>query len=191
MRKYLELPLKLFLITFILGLILGVTYIYTKEPIAEQIAAKLQESRNEAYPECEFTEVDEAMWREFVTEDGEYVKEVFEAQKDGQFAGYVVTVLSKGYGGDVELIIGIDTEGMIVNVVVGSHNETAGLGANAVKPEFRNQFQGKKSAVLKKDEPDNAEAVDGLTGATITSRAVTRGINKAVGLVEKLMEAQG
>lgn len=190
MRKYIELPLKLFLITFILGLLLGVTYIYTKEPIAEQQALKLQESREKAYPGAEFVEVPMDEWQGLVLEGGAKVKEVYMAQRDGEFAGYVVNVLSKGYGGDVEIIVGIGADLHITNVVIGSHNETAGLGANATKPDFTDQFRGKKKPVLSKDDPNSDQAIDALTGATITSRAVIAGLDTVVELAEKLMEGK-
>lgn len=191
MRKYLELPIKLFAITFILGLLLGVTYMYTKEPIAEQVAYQLQMSREQAFPEAEFEAVDKSQWEGLVSEDGPKIQEVFMAKKNGEFAGYVVNVLSKGYGGDIAIIVGMDTEQKITGVVISSHNETAGLGANAVKETFRDQYKGKTNPVLSKDEPDSDQAIDALAGATITSRAVTTGVDAIVNLVNKLMEAQG
>ncbi|MEX1378277.1 MAG: FMN-binding protein [Eubacteriales bacterium] len=191
MRKYIELPLKLFLITFILGLLLGVTYMYTKEPIAEQRAYQLQLSREKAYPGADFVEVPKEEWQEFVSPDGAAVKEVFIAEREGEFAGYVINVLSKGYGGDVEIIVGVGADMHITNVVIGSHNETAGLGANATKPDFTDQFRGKKKPVLSKDDAASDQAVDALTGATITSRAVIKGIDAVIDMAQKLMEVQG
>jgi len=190
MRKYLELPIKLFAITFILGLLLGVTYMYTKEPIAEQVALQLQQSREQAFPEAEFEAV-EALWEGLTAEDWPEIQEVFIAKRNGEFAGYVVNVLSKGYGGDIAIIVGMDTDKKITGVVISSHNETAGLGANAVKEDFREQYKGKTNPVLTKDEPGSDQGIDALAGATITSRAVTSGVDAIVDLVNKLMEAQG
>lgn len=191
MRKYLELPIKLFAITFILGLLLGVTYMYTKEPIAEQVALQLQQSREQAFPEAEFEAVDKALWEGLTAEDWPEIQEVFIAKRNGEFAGYVVNVLSKGYGGDIAIIVGMDTDKKITGVVISSHNETAGLGANAVKEDFREQYKGKTNPVLTKDEPGSDQGIDALAGATITSRAVTSGVDAIVDLVNKLMEAQG
>ncbi len=188
MRKYLELPFKLFLVTFILGLILGVTYNYTKDPIAEQQAYQLQLSREQAFPGAEFEPVDESIWAEFVPADGPQIKEVLTAKRDGEFAGYVVSVLSKGYGGDIEIIVGMGADQYITGIVIANHTETAGLGANAAKPDFTNQFRGKNKPVLSKDEPNSNQSIDALTGATITSRAVTDGVDVVVDLIDKLME---
>lgn len=191
MRKYIELPLKLFAITFILGLILGVTYMYTKEPIAKQIAYQLQISREKAFPEAEFEAVDESIWKQLVSEEGAQIKEVFIAKKDGEDVGYVISALSKGYGGDMEIIIGMDKDKNITGLVIGSHTETAGLGANATKPDFTDQFRDKKNPVLSTDDPNSDQTIDALTGATITSRAVTSGVDAIVDLVNKLMEVEG
>ena len=186
MRKYIELPLKLFAITFILGLILGVTYMYTKEPIAKQIAHQLQMSREQAFPGAEFEAVDKEEWQDLVSEDGAQIKEVFIAKRQGEFAGYVVSVISKGYGGDMEIIVGMGADKYITGMIIGSHTETAGLGANATKPAFTDQFRGKLLPVLSKDEPNSDQAIDALTGATITSRTVTEGVEAAVALLDKL-----
>ena len=191
MRKYLELPLKLFAITFILGLLLGVTYMYTKEPIAQQVAHQLQVSMEQAFPEAEFEALDESQWKDLVSEGNPQINEVYKAMQDGEFAGYVVNVASKGYGGDIAIIVGVNTDKEITGVVISSHNETAGLGANAVKEDFRDQYKGKTYPVLSKDEPGSDQAVDALTGATITSRAVTSGVDAVADLIDKLIKEQG
>ena len=105
--------------------------------------------------------------------------------------GYVVNVASKGYGGDIAIIVGVNTDKEITGVVISSHNETAGLGANAVKEDFRDQYKGKIYPVLSKDEPGSDQAVDALTGATITSRAVTSGVDAVADLIDKLIKEQG
>jgi len=188
MRKYIELPLKLFLITFVLGLILGVTYMYTKEPIEAQRAFQLTQSRQQAFPGAEFEEIPMEDWQDLAPIEGAQIKEVFTATRQGEFSGYVVSVISKGYGGDMEIIVGIGADKHIMGLVLASHNETAGLGANATKDYFTDQFEGKFMPVLSKDDPNSDQAIDALTGATITSRAVTEGVDSVVELIENLME---
>lgn len=185
MAKTLELPLKLLLITFIAGLLLGVTNMFTEEPIAEQRAYQAQLSRQEAFPGAEFELVPEEEWSQYYTvESGApVIKEVYRAIRKDKFAGYVATVLSGGYGGDVEIIVGVGLDHHITGLVVGNHNETAGLGANATKAYFRDQFRGKMNPVLSKNEPSSDQAIDALTGATITSNAVVNGTNAIMDLV--------
>lgn len=188
MRKYLELPLKLFLITFVLGLILGVTYMYTKEPIEQQREKQLTESRQQAFPGAEFEAVPSENWQSLLNAQGSQIKEVFTATREGEFAGYVVSVISKGYGGDMEIIVGMGADKHIMGLVIADHTETAGLGANATKDYFTDQFDGKIMPVLSKDDSGSDQAIDALTGATITSRAVTEGVDAVVELIAQLME---
>lgn len=111
----------------------------------------------------------------------------FEATKDenvymgvdgaGNPVGYAISVFEKGYGGEIEVMVGINSDGNVAGVSVLSHNETPGLGANATKDTFLSQYKGvsEDQRVTK----DGGE-IDALTGATITSRAVTNAVNSAL-----------
>ena len=86
--------------------------------------------------------------------------------------GVLVTYTEQGYGGEIKVLTGIDNEGKIVGVEILENSETAGLGANATKPEFKGQFTGKNNTVsVTKTVPGDAE-IKAITGATITSKAV-------------------
>jgi electron transport complex protein RnfG len=103
----------------------------------------------------------------------------WEAVKDGQVVGHVFQVTQQGYGGPIVIMFGVDQTNAITGMKILRHTETPGLGAKITSPElFRNQFQQKQLAqvVLKKDDPTNG-AIDALTAATISSRAVTRAIH--------------
>ena len=91
--------------------------------------------------------------------------------------GYVVEVTPSGFGGTIDMVVGVGTDGTVTGVSIISMSETSGLGANASKESFRSQFVG-KSGVLAVSK-DGGE-IDALTGATITSRAVTSGVNTAL-----------
>ena len=82
-----------------------------------------------------------------------------------------------GFGGAIDMVVGIDAEGRVTGVAIVSMTETSGLGDNARKESFRSQFVGLSgSAALTKD----GGSVDALTGATITSRAVADGVTQAL-----------
>ena len=117
------------------------------------------------------------------------ISEIYKAQKDGSAAGYVVMVNPNGYNGAISMVVGIDAEGKVSGIDIISQSETAGLGANCVKDEFKDQFVGKSGeiSVVKNDPKDNE--IDAITSATITSKAVTSGVNKALAAAEKLEEA--
>ena len=96
-------------------------------------------------------------------------------QGDG---GYVVETTTGGYVGDVTLLVGVSSGGKVTGVVVRDMEETWGLGARALRDtEFLSQFLGTSG------EAAVGEDVDAMTGATVTSKAIARGVNAAVGFV--------
>ena len=103
-------------------------------------------------------------------------------------AGYAVEVTPAGFDGQISMMVGVDKDGKVLGIDIISHTETAGLGAvaaadNSAGESFRNQFQGAEGALsVTKD----GGTVDAITGATITSRAVTAGVNAAVACVASL-----
>lgn len=98
----------------------------------------------------------------------------------GSTVGYVFTTVSKGYGGDVKVMVGINADGTVSGVEALELNETPGLGMNAQSPDFLSQFVGKVLGIsVAKNNPSDNE-VQALTGATITSNAVTAAVNTAL-----------
>lgn len=97
--------------------------------------------------------------------------------------GYVVTATDKdGFGGSIQVTVGITSDGTVNGVSILSINETAGLGMKAAEPAFYGQYEGKQTEkfVVSKDG-GNGEPIDALSGATITSRSVTGAVNAALG----------
>ncbi len=98
----------------------------------------------------------------------------------GATVGYVFTTSAKGYGGDVKIMVGVNTDGTVSGVQTLELSETPGLGMNAQKPSFLEQFIGKTLGVsVNKNSPGENE-IKALTGATITSNAVTSAVNTAL-----------
>lgn len=97
--------------------------------------------------------------------------------------GYVISTTDKdGYGGDIQVSVGIQSDGTVTGVSFLSLSETAGLGMKAKEPSFYEQYVGKNPTkfAVSKDGGDG-EQIDALSGATITSRAVTGAVNAALG----------
>ncbi|NEZ47173.1 RnfABCDGE type electron transport complex subunit G [Clostridium niameyense] len=175
-NETLQLGLKLLLITAIAGLILGGAYRITKEPIANQVAKTNSEAMRETLPKADKFEVMKGKAK------GQ-VLEVNEGKSGSETAGYAIKVLTKGYGGQIEIMVGISSEGKVQGIKILSHSETPGLGANAPQPKFSGQFKGKetdKELEVVKKAPSNPSEIQAITGATITSRAVTKGVNDAI-----------
>jgi electron transport complex protein RnfG len=101
--------------------------------------------------------------------------------QSGAKVGIVIRSGRHGYGGPVPVLVGLDMAGRIVGIRVASAaeglKETPGLGLKATEETFWKQFLGADSTVaLRKD----GGTIDAISGATITSRAVARGINEAI-----------
>lgn len=170
----------LFMITIIAGALLGFVNQLTKEPIA----AANKKAKDEAYQlvmeqAANFKE-DSALTDKMkaAAPEGAEFSEVMAAEDaSGTQLGYVMSVIAKeGYGGDISLTIGVDMTGTITAIEVISQSETAGLGANCTKDDFKSRFAGVQSNDTLKVTKDGG-TIDAMSGATITSRAVTKAVD--------------
>lgn len=164
----------LFAICVIVSAALAGTNLLTKDRIAQQAALNAEESRQIVLPAAE----------EFQEEDGYYA-----GLAGGETVGYVFQTESKGYGGTVSVMTGIGSDGAVTGVVILSHEETPGLGANAEKEDFLAQYQQPAPEngfeVIKYQTPQEGQ-VEAITGATITTRAVTDAVNLAVAQYQEI-----
>ncbi|NLI53410.1 MAG: FMN-binding protein [Clostridiales bacterium] len=143
----------------------------TSSAIAQQQEQAAQAARRAVLPAAQkFTEV--------AAPEG--LKDAFAGyDAGGALVGRTGTIIGKGYGGEIEITVGIDNAGVVTGVSIGGSNfsETAGLGARAKEAWFGAQYIGESAPIsLKKDGGD----IDAITSATITSRAVTKSVNAAV-----------
>ena len=177
--------LALAVITLIAGLVLGATYRLTKDPIAVQERRKAEMARAAVMPEAD-------AFRLLETAGDAQVDWVYEALRDGACVGYVAQGTGRGFGGEIEVIIGLRTDGEITGVSVGGANfsETAGLGAKAKDAAFTDGFVGKRVplTVVKAGETKSESTVDAITSATITSKAVNDTITRVSEAVRALVE---
>ena len=91
--------------------------------------------------------------------------------------GYCVEVAPNGFGGAITLMVGVNSSGSVTGVSILEHRETAGLGAKAEDPYFLDQYLG-KSGTIEVNTGENS--IDAITNATITSKAITDGVNRAL-----------
>lgn len=178
MRENIRLGLILFAVTAIAGLCLGFAHEITRVPIEKQIAETNNNAMREVLPGAsEFKLSDVLIPGETI------VKEVNEGYKDGKQVGYAIKVTPKGYGGIIEMMVGISNDGTLQGIKILSHSETPGLGANAPKPKFSDQFKNKPidaGIEVVTAGASQKNQVDAMTGATITSKSVTNGVNQAI-----------
>ena len=184
--------LILTVITLIAGLLLGLVYQITKEPIAASRENRKQEAYHTVFQEAETFQTFEA-FEEKEAEDADLsayleqngfsqsINEIMEAKDaSGEVLGYAINITTpEGYGGDITFSLGVKNDGTLNGIEILSISETAGLGMNATKDDFKNQFKDKKAEEFKvtKTGAQSEDEIDALSGATITSRAMVGGVN--------------
>ncbi len=171
--------LILFAITIIAGVLLGLTYEVTKEPIKVQQARIKNEALQAVVLEAnEFNAVD--------VEAGDYpgVEGIYEAVNGSELIGYAFEMTAtEAYGGNISLMVGIAKDDTILGIDIVKHAETPGLGAKADEAEFKTEFVGEPAEdldVVKFSPSDDEGNVSSISGATITSRSVTAAVNVAI-----------
>ena len=165
---------SLFLICLLITAVLALTNSVT----AEKIAANEEEKKTESMQ----TVVPDAV--SFEPLDGETEDLFVGYDISGEIAGYAISTAENGYGGQVKVMTGISTDGEIIGVdVFYNDDETPGLGKNTSNNSFSDQYKGLSAetdiVVSKDNAAGNAQTVDAVTSATISSRAVTKAVNDA------------
>lgn len=179
MKENLKLGFILLIVTAIAGLFLGGAYTITKEPIEKQAMLEKSQAMKEILPSADSFEVIE----EVKLPEGTAIKEVNKGLKGSEVAGYAIKVTPKGFGGLIDMMVGITADGKIGGIKILSHGETPGLGANATDIGFYGQYKDKGSETkleVIKTAPSKDNQIQAITGATITSRGVTNGVNEAI-----------
>ena len=106
--------------------------------------------------------------------------------------GYVFSLSSNGYGGAVKSVVGIDKNGEILAVeILDVSNETPGLGQNATRSSFTDQFKNHSEPVEVNKSATKENEIQAVTGATITSKAVANSVNLALELFATIGKAGG
>jgi len=166
----------LFLITAIAALILAFVNEKTLPTIEANTIAAQNEAMKKVFPEANNFEI---------TSDNSFDSSV-ESVYLADDKGYVVLANPNGYGGAVNIAVGIDKDLIVTGVYVISQAETAGLGANCTKSEWLKQFVGKTEDIEVTKNGASGNQIDAISSATITSKAVTKGVNDAINAVKLL-----
>lgn len=191
MNKIVKNTLILTAITVVSGLLLGVVYGITKEPIAEAQENTKQEAYRSVLSDASSFETmedfDAADAASILEENGyssDEITEVAEGIDDsGETVGYVVNVMShEAYDGDLEVSVGIAADGTVKGIEMLSISETAGLGMKADEAVFKDQFKDKnvEKFTYTKSGESGDDKIDAISGATITTNAVTNAVDSAL-----------
>lgn len=166
--------ISLFIICIVITAALAFTNAVTSTKIAENEKQAQQQSMTIVCPEAKSFEL--------VTEssDGSLYKGLTDS---GDVAGYAVSTVASGYGGQIKVMTGFSTDGSIINIdVYYNDDETPGLGKNTSNESFTAQFKGLLSndkVIVSKDYAGEGQQIDAVTSSTISSRAVTVAVNTA------------
>lgn len=187
--------LVLALITLISGCCLGGAYGLTKQKIYEINMASTIESYKQVMPAEEY---DDATYADALTtaqSDGKIAADnggaslisvVAAKDASGAETGYIIKGSAAGYGGSVIVVVGVDADLKVTGISFPETlPETAGLGQKATEPAFYEQFAGKGTKLsVKKGGGAGEDEIDAISGATITSTAVTNTVNAATEFVQ-------
>ncbi len=165
------------LVSIVMSFAIAGVYMLTKDTIAAA-ALEAQAAARSAVME------DAAVMTEIVLPEEEPLDWLYEAYDGtGELLGYVGQITVIGFGGEIEVTVGVDTAGSITAISVGGSDfsETSGLGAKTREPAFTEQFRGRSGMLVLKQD------IDSVTGASISSGAVVSGVNKALAYMTALL----
>ena len=198
----------LFAITLVAGILLGLVYNVTKDPIAQQNEKAKQKAYQEVIADADkFEALDGSYASDKVAETAKAVlsasatdfskddvSEVVAGIKNGKIIGFVVTVVAHdGYGGDIKFSVGLSTD---LGTSILTISETAGLGMRAKQdPSFLAQFNGTKTSEYKVvtdgTGSSSDSSIDAIGGSTVTSKAITKFVNAALAVYADLAKTVG
>lgn len=186
-KKIVHDALVLFAFTIVLGLILGLVYGITKEPIEQVNFEKTQAAYKQVFADADsfeaYAEFDEEAAQALMAESG-YADEIEDVQvakgADGNTLGYVITVTAKDASqSTITFSVGIQKDGTVNGYSITSIAETPGLGMKAQEEAFYGQFEGKNvdTFTVVKSAPASDNEIESISGSTITSKAMANGVN--------------
>lgn len=167
------------IICLLLGMALAGVYNMTAPVIAEVEKKTANEARREVLVAADnFTQV-EANFSEDLG--------ITECYKANNGTGVTFMLNTSGYGGDISMMIGIDKDGKVTGTKILSHSETPGLGAKTDTPDFLNQYTGKSGSLnVVKNSASSENDIVAVSSATVSSKAVTKGVNSALTAFEQI-----
>lgn len=180
MNKIMKLSLVLFAVSAVVAGVLGIINALTAPVIDAQKQAKTAAAFSSILAAERYDEI------EFSNPDFPTVQTIHAA--DGGETGHVVTSTFSGAQGNITLAVGVDKDLKCTGISVIEHSETSGLGANAASTgqvgiDFRAQFVGQGADIALANA---GGSIDALTGATITSRAITEAVAVSIRAVDSL-----
>ncbi len=176
MKEMLKITISLVAIFIAAGLIMGVTYKYTS-PVRFVAEKKEKEEALKAMaPDATDPIVPAGNWSSSHGKPYEY----YMATAGGKTVAYISSTAGKGYSSYIAMLVSTDIDLKVKDVKILHHGETPGLGDQVEEMSFIDQFKGKSLTQLVLLKTETKENIQAISGATISSRAVTNGVKDAV-----------
>lgn len=206
MKKILKDAFALFCITLVAGVALAGVYAVTKDPIAKAEMEARSAAYRVVFADAASFASDDALDEKLENKenlvstsgiagatlaDALYVKDAA-----GNTVGYVMTVGGKGYGGTIQVAMGITADWKITGISILSHSETAGLGSKCTDESFYGQFANQPAAHFEavknpSNEMSSTVEIEAISGATVTSKGVTDAVNLGIWFAQTHMQGGG
>ncbi|MDW7667788.1 MAG: RnfABCDGE type electron transport complex subunit G [Bacillota bacterium] len=195
-NEIVKLGLILLIITSIAGILLGFANLATADVIVavEEAASSGPEVAMDVVPgSANFEDLDEDLVNKIKSDNEEFIDAKKAVNESGALVGYGIRTLStvSGYGGDIELFVGISPDGKIVGVRVLSMKETPGLGTKVQNEEFKEQFVGKSVDMdieIVKIGVNEDNQIQAVAGATTSSTSYTSAVNNALDIFNEYIK---
>lgn len=175
MKEMLKITLSLVAIFIAAGLIMGITYKYTSPVRFAAEKKEKEEALKEMAPDATDPIVPAGNWS-----NHRKSYEYFKATSGSKAVAYISSTAGKGYSSYVLMLVSLDTDMKIKGIKILHHGETPGLGDQVEDNNFLDQFKGKSLSQLVLVKSETKENIQAISGATISSRAVTNGVKDAV-----------
>lgn len=179
MREMIKIVISLFVIFVAAGLILS--YVFAKtSPVRYRAEVKeKEEALKKMAPEAD--KIEEAGKWTIYEKENEY----YNAKKGDRLINYIISTVGKGYSSYIKILVSTDPDIKVKSINILSHGETPGLGDEIEKDNFKKQFEGKAIENLEIVKVETKDKIQAISGATISSRAVTNGVKEAVKILNE------
>lgn len=187
MRDMIKPTLSLFIICLVVSFCLAFVNGITKGTITERNAMDAEEQRKLVLSKADSFKPVEG-WKG--KDESGLVREVYAAYSGDNLVGYVFSAFPKGYGGEIAVTVGISSENKVTGVKIGSNSETPGLGSKTANDDFTGQYQDKditKDFTVVKRPASADNEIQAVSGATVSSTAVTKAVQASARLGSKLL----
>lgn len=178
-QYYLRIVGTLFVITAIVAILLSLVNMVTKPIIDDLAEQKRIAALSQVMPDADFEPVSQ------LPEGIDGLVSITRATQNGASKGCCVQVTTNGFGGAMSLMVGVDVNGAITGVSILSHGETFNTNRHGW---LVSQFPGHSGEVLVSKSQADATHIQAISGATVTSNAVTRGVNNALKAADAYMK---